>query len=191
MIIDNFLWKQVCTSLEGAYVSKIQKTEKLLKVKYMFLTSHSHAVFRNVRDELITFQSWHLSVTYFPKSFLSSSPMFLKARPQALLWTIWKPSDTNQQFVALQSSLLSSLYAGLRLGLLWHSWCSVDVGGRDLWKLSQVSGQNVLPSALHSGAHGQVVSSWKPGGIYGWTASSFLWAVFSLPGFNHATIHRS
>lgn len=85
MIIDNFLWKQVCTSLEGAYVSKIQKTEKLLKVKYMFLISHSHAVFRNVRDELITFQSWHLSVTYFPKSFLSSSPMFLKARPQALL----------------------------------------------------------------------------------------------------------
>lgn len=57
MVIDNFVQKHVCTLLEHAYVSEIQKRGKLLKVKYMFLISHSHTVFRNVREELITLHS--------------------------------------------------------------------------------------------------------------------------------------
>lgn len=64
------------SALEDAHVSEMQKTENLLKVKYMFPISHSHAVFRNVRDELITWQSWQLPGTYFLNSFLNSSPTF-------------------------------------------------------------------------------------------------------------------
>lgn len=40
MIIDNFLQKHVCTSLEDAYVSETQQIEELLKVKYMGFISY-------------------------------------------------------------------------------------------------------------------------------------------------------
>lgn len=165
---------------------RLKNFQKLNK----FLISPSHTVFINVRDELITLQSWQLFGKYFPNSFLNSLPTFLEAKPQALLWTLFESQ------LVLQPSLLPRLYAGLRLGRteLWSAVAQLMLSwdaGRDLWKLFQVSWQNVLPPAPHSGVHVQVASSLKPGGICEWRASSFLWEVFSLPVFNRATIHSS
>lgn len=132
-------YRDIWTSLEGAYVSEIQKLQKLWKCIDIFIISHIHTVLINLRGDFITLQSRYLARKYFLNSFLDSSPTssWSRLRPyfRHFLEANWhKPSGPSVTSVT-QALRWAHTWKKRALGPadklgLWHSPCSAEVEDR-------------------------------------------------------------